>query len=69
MKLLLYYCQRLTNGVDIYFDNVGGWITDAIIPLINLRARDVICGQISQYEGPLDEVGAVHRAEPRILTI
>ena len=47
--------QRLTGGVDVYFDNVGGWITDAVIPLINRRARIVICGAISQYSGGLDE--------------
>jgi NADPH-dependent curcumin reductase CurA len=45
---------RLTGGVDIYFDNVGGWITDSIIPLIKIRARIIICGQISQYDGALD---------------
>ena len=43
-----------TGGVDVYFDNVGGWITDAIIPLVNRRARIVICGTISQYSGGLD---------------
>ena len=46
--------SRLTGGVDVYFDNVGGWITDAVIPLIKLRARVIICGQISQYDGALD---------------
>ncbi|HEY9718588.1 MAG TPA: NADP-dependent oxidoreductase [Trichormus sp.] len=46
--------QRQTQGVDVYFDNVGGWITDAIIPLINKRARVIICGAISQYDGGLD---------------
>lgn len=46
--------QRLTGGVDVYFDNVGGWITDAVIPLIKRRARIVICGAISQYDGGLD---------------
>lgn len=44
----------LTGGVDVYFDNVGGMATDAVIPLINRRARIVICGQISQYSGGLD---------------
>ncbi len=43
-----------TGGVDVYFDNVGGWITDAIFPIINRRARMVICGSISQYSGGLD---------------
>ncbi len=37
------------NGVDCYFDNVGGPITDALIPMLNERARVVVCGQISQY--------------------
>ncbi|HWX01820.1 NADP-dependent oxidoreductase [Collimonas sp.] len=46
--------QAATGGVDIYFDNVGGPITDAVIPLIKRRARIIICGAISQYDGGLD---------------
>lgn len=46
--------QDRTGGVDVYFDNVGGWISDAIFPIINRRARIVICGTISQYSGGLD---------------
>lgn len=42
------------GGVDVYFDNVGGMITDAVMTSLNLRARVVICGQISQYDGGLD---------------
>jgi NADPH-dependent curcumin reductase CurA len=42
------------NGIDVYFDNTGGPITDAVFELIALRARVVICGQISQYSGGLD---------------
>ena len=55
-----YYRKLLTlcpNGVDVYFDNVGGEITDAVIRLINVRARLVICGQISQYNLEKPEMG------------
>jgi NADPH-dependent curcumin reductase len=37
------------NGIDIYFDNVGGEILDIVLTQINLKARIVICGAISQY--------------------
>ncbi len=47
------YGEKLTeqcpDGIDVYFDNVGGAITDAVFPLINVKARVSICGQISQY--------------------
>jgi NADPH-dependent curcumin reductase len=37
------------QGVDIYFDNVGGDILNAVMPYLNANARVPICGQISQY--------------------
>jgi NADPH-dependent curcumin reductase CurA len=50
------------NGIDCYFDNVGGAITDAVFPLLNLYARVSVCGQISQYNLAKPEPG------PRLLT-
>lgn len=37
------------NGVDVFFDNVGGKLSDAVFELINKKARIVICGQIAVY--------------------
>lgn len=37
------------NGIDVYFDNVGGAILDAVLTKINLHARIPLCGLISTY--------------------
>ncbi|MBN9736968.1 MULTISPECIES: NADP-dependent oxidoreductase [unclassified Pseudonocardia] len=37
------------DGVDVYFDNVGGEILDAVLGRLAMHARVVICGAISQY--------------------
>ncbi|HNG34608.1 MAG TPA: NADP-dependent oxidoreductase, partial [Blastocatellia bacterium] len=51
------------KGIDSYFDNVGGEITDAALRLLNLHARVSICGQISQYNLEKPEMG------PRLLSL
>jgi NADPH-dependent curcumin reductase CurA len=60
------YYQKLAelcpNGIDVYFDNAGGAITDAVFKKINVKARIVICGQISQYNLEKPEMG------PRLLS-
>ena len=48
------------QGIDVYFDNVGGPITDAVFPLINLRARVAICGQIHHYNDEKAAQGPRH---------
>ena len=37
------------KGIDIYFENVGGAVFDAVLPLLNTSARIPLCGLISQY--------------------
>ena len=41
--------EHCPQGIDIYFDNVGGEILDAALARLARRARVVICGAISQY--------------------
>lgn len=37
------------DGIDVYFENVGGAVFDAVLPLLNTRARIPLCGLVSQY--------------------
>jgi len=37
------------QGIDIYFENVGGKVFDAVLPLLNTRARIPLCGLVSGY--------------------
>ncbi|HWK74603.1 MAG TPA: NADP-dependent oxidoreductase [Povalibacter sp.] len=45
-KLLAQACP---NGIDIYFENVGGAVFDAVWPLLNKFARVPVCGLIARY--------------------
>lgn len=45
------------DGIDVYFDNVGGPVTDAVFRLLNVRGRVCVCGQISQYNLAKPEMG------------
>jgi NADPH-dependent curcumin reductase len=49
------FAQRLAaacpDGIDVYFENVGGAIWQAVLPLLNRFARIPVCGLIGQYSG------------------
>ena len=49
--------QACPKGVDVYFENVGGAILDAVLGLVNPFARIALCGMISQYNLEKPEPG------------
>src|SRR6266851_865480 len=58
------------NGIDVYFENVGGAVQQAVFPRLNDFARMVMCGMIAEYNDtsprPGPNLGAVIRKRIRI---
>ncbi len=55
-KLLGKSCPK---GIDVYFENVGGAVFEAVFPLLNPFARIPVCGLISAYNETTLEAGAI----------
>lgn len=49
--------EACPNGIDVYFENVGGEISDAVFPLLNNFARIPVCGAISSYNNQIVDQG------------
>ncbi len=53
------FAQKLKDavpeGIDVYFENVGGAVQDAVWPLLNTYARIPVCGLVAQYNGVAEE--------------
>ena len=43
--------EACPNGIDGYFENVGGWIMDAVMLRMNAFSRIAVCGMIAGYDG------------------
>jgi NADPH-dependent curcumin reductase CurA len=41
--------EACPNGIDVYFENVGGAVFDAVLPLLNDFARIPVCGLVANY--------------------
>lgn len=52
-----HLAELAPNGVDIFFDNMGGVVLDAVLMNIAEEARVVLCGAVSQYENMADVRG------------
>jgi NADPH-dependent curcumin reductase CurA len=50
------------NGIDVYFENVGGPVFEAVVPLLNNFARVPICGQIATYNATEMPEGSLRTA-------
>lgn len=56
------------DGVDIYWENVGGKLLEAVLPLMNVHGRIPLCGAVAWYSGDVSETNLLPMAWRSILT-
>lgn len=56
--------QACPQGIDVYYENVGGKVFDAVLPLLNTKARIPVCGLIAHYNSTALEPGPDRLALP-----
>jgi len=67
--------ESCPDGVDVYFENVGGHVTEAVLPLLNEFARIPVCGLVANYnatqapDGPDRLPGFLQQALVKSLTV
>ncbi|NTX33185.1 NADP-dependent oxidoreductase [Myxococcus sp. CA033] len=65
-RLAEHLAAACPNGIDIYFENVGGAVFEAVLPLLNVGARVPVCGLISHYNEETPPAGP--NLLPRVMT-
>ncbi|MEH6416975.1 NADP-dependent oxidoreductase [Pseudomonas sp. CGJS7] len=58
--------EACADGIDVYFENVGGAVFDAVVPLLNIGARVPVCGVIAHYND--DEAPAGPNRLPQFMS-
>jgi NADPH-dependent curcumin reductase len=56
-QLTLRLAAACPRGIDVYFENVGGAVFDAVLPLLNIGARVPVCGGIAHYNDGASTAG------------
>lgn len=60
--------QACPQGIDVYFENVGGAVFEAVLPLLNVHARVPVCGLIAQYNGVTPNAALMTALPRKLLT-
>ena len=56
-RLAEHLAAACPRGIDVYFENVGGAVFDAVLPLLNIGARVPLCGFIAHYNDDMPSPG------------